>query len=229
MYSTFITDNLSLTHHHAEQLFAGESMLRDLWKSSNRLPNSPCLPPWVWHPETSAIIRTRGGSLTTQHLLFKGRLDNTEERSGKRWHKAADQWAPAGVLIPDKLVACFLGSGTQSVRCSLVLALGGYAVQLNRNKIVWDRALMQQHNAADINDSENTTRACLIPSSQGFLKINLRNLILGWINDNIIKLNSRSSAWLQMINETDEKFMYYWIKTIFIKTTFVKTTFQNRR
>ena len=88
---------------------------------------------------------------------------------------------------------------------------------------------MQQHNAADINDSENTTRACLIPSSQGFLKINLRNLILGCINDNIIKLNSRSSAWLHMINETDEQFMYYWIKTIFIKTTFVKTTFQNRR
>ena len=105
MYSTFITDNLSLTHHHAEQLFAGESMLRDLWKSSNRLPNSPCLPPWVWHPETSAIIRTRGGSLTTQHLLFKGRLDNTEERPGTWQNKATIQWAPAGVLLPEKLDA----------------------------------------------------------------------------------------------------------------------------
>ena len=29
---------------------------------------------------SNAIIRTGRGSLTTQHLLFKGQLDNTEER-----------------------------------------------------------------------------------------------------------------------------------------------------
>ena len=50
--------------------------------NENNLAGSPTAPANPQGPTSrnSAMIRTHGGSLTTQHLLFKGQLDNTEEK-----------------------------------------------------------------------------------------------------------------------------------------------------